>query len=74
MMIYALAFGAEESWAISFLTLEVEDLAWFTNEIEGEAFANLNFKKETVDYARDIKSFVRTVENAYSDMKRRNKR
>ena len=74
MMIYALAVGAEESWAISFLTLEVEDPKWFTNEIEGEAFANLNFKKETVDYARDIKSFVRTVENAYNDMKRRNKR
>ena len=74
MMIYALAYGAEESWAISFLTLEVEDPKWFTNEIEGEAFANLNFKKETVDYARDIKSFVRTVENAYNDMKRRNSR
>ena len=74
MLIYALAYGAEESWAISFLTLEVEEPKWFTNEIEGEAFANLNFKKETVDYARDIKSFVRTVENAYNDMKRRNRK
>ncbi len=72
MLIYALAFGAEESWAISFLTLEVEEPEWFTDDIEGEAFSNLNFKKETVDYARDIKSFVRTVENAYNDKKRRN--
>lgn len=72
MLLYALAYGAEESWAISFLTLDVKEPDWFTNDIEGEAFSNLKLKKETVDYARDIKSFVRTVENAYSDMIRHN--
>ena len=74
MLIYALAFGAEESWAISFLTLDVPEPEWFTNDLEGEAFSNLNVKKETVDYARDIKSFVRTVENAYNEMNRRSGR
>ncbi len=72
MMLYALAYGAEESWAISFLTLDVKEPEWFTDDIEGEAFSNLKVKKETVDYAKDIKSFVRTVENAYNDMIRHN--
>ena len=72
MLIYALAYGAEESWAISFLTLDVKEPEWFTDDIEGEAFSNLKLKKETVDYARDIKSFVRTVEKAYNDMMRHN--
>jgi hypothetical protein len=71
MLLYAIAFGAEESWAISFLTLDVKEPDWFTDDIEGEAFSNLKVKKETVDYARDIKSFVRTAENAYKDMMRR---
>jgi hypothetical protein len=71
MLLYAIAFGAEEAWAISFLTLDVKEPDWFTDDIEGEAFSNLKVKKETVDYARDIKSFVRTVENAYKDMMRR---
>lgn len=74
MMLYALAYGAEESWAISFLTLDVKEPEWFTDDIEGEAFSNLKLKKETVDYARDIKSFVRTVEKAYNDMMRHNRK
>ncbi len=74
MMLYALAYGAEESWAISFLTLDVKEPDWFTDDIEGEAFSNLKLKKETVDYARDIKSFVRTVEKAYNDMMRHNRK
>lgn len=70
MLLYALAFGAEESWAISFLTLDVKEPEWFTDDIEGEAFSNLKAKKETVDYARDIKSFVRTVGTAYNEKMR----
>ena len=74
MMIYALTFGAEESWAISFLTLDVPEPEWYTDDIEGQAFSNLKEKPTTVDYARDIRSFVRTVEGAYEEMQRRSHR
>ncbi len=63
MLIYALAFGAEESWAISFLTLDVPDPEWYTDDIEGHAFTNLRVRPTTIDYARDFRSFIRTFEN-----------
>jgi len=63
MMLYALAFGAEESWAISFLTLEVPEPEWYIDEIEGEAFSNLRGTPTTIDHARDFRSFIRTFEN-----------
>ena len=70
MLPYALAFGAEEAWAISFLTLEVPEPEWYSDDIEGHAFSNLRERTTTIDYARDIRSFVRTIENAYNDMYR----
>ena len=63
MMLYALAFGAEESWAISFLTLEVPEPEWYIDDIEGHAFSNLRGTPTTIDYARDFRSFIRTFEN-----------
>ena len=74
MMIYALTFGSEESWAISFLTLDVPEPEWYSDDIEGHAFSNLREAPTTVDYARDIRSFVRTIEGAYEDMQRRRHR
>ena len=63
MMLYALAFGAEESWAISFLTLEVPEPEWYKDEIEGQAYSNLRGTPTTIDHARDFRSFMRTFEN-----------
>ena len=63
MMLYALAFGAEESWAISFLTLEVPEPEWYSDDIEGQAYSNLRGTPTTIDYARDFRSFIRTFEN-----------
>ena len=63
MLIYALAFGAEEAWAISFLTLDVPEPEWYIDEIEGHAFTNLRVKPTTIDYARDLRSFIRTFES-----------
>ena len=63
MMIYALAFGAEEAWAISFLTLDVPEPEWYSDDIEGHAFTNLRSSPTTIDYARDLRSFIRTFEN-----------
>ena len=71
MLIYALTFGSEEAWAISFLTLDVPEPDWFSDDIEGHAFSNLRETPTTVDSARDIRSFVRTIEGAYEDMQRR---
>ena len=63
MLIYALAFGAEEAWAISFLTLDVPEPDWYSDDIEGHAFTNLRVKPTTIDYARDLRSFIRTFDN-----------
>ena len=71
MLIYALAFGAEEAWAISFLTLDVPEPEFYTDEIEGHAFSKLRGQATAVDYARDLRAFIRTIENAYNDMERR---
>ena len=74
MLIYALTFGSEEAWAISFLTLDVPEPDWYSDEIEGHAFSNLRETPTTVDYARDIRSFVRTIEGAYEGMQRKKRR
>lgn len=63
MLIYALAFGGEEAWAISFLTLDVPEPGWYSDDIEGHAFSKLRGKATTIDYARDLRSFIRTFEN-----------
>ena len=63
MLLYALAFGSEESWAISFLTLDVPEPDWYSDDIEGHAFSNLRVAPTTIDYARDLRSFIRTFEN-----------
>jgi hypothetical protein len=67
MLVYALAFGAEESWAITFLTLDVKAPEWYSDDIEGHAFSNLREEPTTIDYARDLRSFTRTIENAYHE-------
>ena len=68
---YALTFNGLESWAISFLTLNVPDPDWFEEDIEGNAFTNLNKEeKVVVDYARDIKAFARTIEIVCNSMDR----
>ena len=74
MLLYALTFGGEESWAISFLTLDVPDPDWYSDDIEGHAFSNLREKPTTIDYARDLRSFTRTIESGYGDMLRHRRR
>ena len=63
MLLYALAFGSEEAWAISFLTLDVPEPEWYSDEIEGHAYSNLRLAPTTIDYARDLRSFIRSFEN-----------
>ena len=63
MLLYALAFGSEEAWAISFLTLDVPEPEWYSDDIEGHAFSNLRVTPTTIDYARDLRSFIRTFDN-----------
>ena len=74
MLQYALAMGAEESWAISFLTLDVPEPKWYSDDIEGHAFSNLRERLSTVDYARDLKTFMRTIEAAFAELLRRKRR
>ena len=74
MLEYALTSGAEESWAISFLTLNVAEPDWYSDDVEGHAYSNLREDVTTVDFARDIKSFMRTIETAFEDLMRRRRR
>ena len=74
MLQYALTNGAEESWAEYFLTLDVPEPDWYSDDIEGHAFSNLREDMTTVDYARDLKTFMRTIETAFADLMRRNRR
>ena len=61
---YALLFNGLESWAITFTALNVPDPEWYSDDIEGNAISNLRTDTATtVDYARDIKAFARTIEN-----------
>ena len=62
---YALLFNGLESWAITFASLNIPAPEWYSDDIEGNAISNLRTETETiVDYARDIKAFARTIENA----------
>lgn len=70
MLIYALSIGAEESWAISFITLNVQPPDWFSDDVEGQAFSNIKTEPTTIDYARDLRSFVSTVVSGYQAMNR----
>ena len=74
MLQYALTSGAEEAWAISFLTLNVPSPGWFSHDVEGHAFSNIREDENTLDYARDLKSFVRTIENAFAELMRQRRR
>ena len=74
MLQYALSMGAEESWAISFLTLNVPEPKWYSDDIEGHAYSNLRDEMTTLDYARDLKTFMRTIETAFHELERRKNR
>ena len=74
IMPYALLFSGLETWAISFLSLNVPAPEWYSDDIEGNAISNLRTETETVvDYARDIKTFVRTIDDAYHARNKRHK-
>lgn len=74
IMPYALLFSGLETWAISFLSLPVPAPDWYSDDIEGNAISNLRTETETVvDYARDIKAFVRTIDDAYHARNKRHK-
>lgn len=71
---YALYFNGLETWAISFLTLNVPEPEWYSDDIEGNAFSNIRGQATVLDYARDIKAFARTIEGSYREMQRRHKK
>ena len=74
MLQYALAAGAEESWAISFLTLNVPEPSWYSHEVEGYTLSNIREDENTLDYARDLKTFMRTIEHAFAEYIRQRRR
>ena len=74
MLEYALAFAAEESWAISCVTLNVPKPEWFSDDVEGHAYSKIRGEMNTIEYARSIKSFMRTIETAFADLQKRNRR
>lgn len=67
---YALLFKGLNAWAISFLTLRVKAPEWYSDDIEGHAGSTNIGVKTSVDYARDITTFYRTMIEAYRAMER----
>ena len=74
MLQYALSSGAEESWASYFQDMNVPEPEWYSDEVEGHAYSNLREELTTLDYARDIKAFMRTMEAAFVELQRRRHR
>lgn len=71
---YALHFNGLDTWAISFLTLGVPAPDWYSDDIEGHAFSSVKGQATIMDYAKDIRTFSRTIEDAYHSMERRHKK
>ena len=74
MLQYALTSGAEESWASYFLSLDVPEPDWYSDDTEGHAFSKVRDELTTIDYAKDLKTFMRTIEAAFEDLMRRRRR
>lgn len=74
MLQYALTSGAEETWASYFLGLDVPEADWYSDDTEGHAFSNLREELTTIDYAKDLKTFMRTIEAAFEDLMRHRRR
>ena len=47
---------------------------WYSDDIEGHAYSNLRDEMTTLDYARDLKTFMRTIETAFHELERRKNR
>ncbi len=68
MFPYALVFSGLESWAKKFIYLDVGAPKWYSDDIEGHAESSLRKAPTPLDYARDINSFARTMEDSYNAM------
>lgn len=68
MFPYALIFSALEAWAKTFSHFDVKAPEWYSDDIEGHAESILRENPTSIDYARDIRSFARTMEDSYYAM------
>lgn len=71
MIPYAYLFSGLETWAKSFRWLGVSDPEWYSDDIEGHALTHTRHKQTTIDVARSIKSFCRTLETGFDSIYRR---
>lgn len=74
MFPYALIFSGLETWAKTFKYLDVDAPEWFSDDVEGHAESTLRSRPTSIDYAKDIKSFARTMEDSYNAMIRHHRR
>ena len=71
LMPYALQFQALETWAKAFRGIHIQSPDWYVDDIEGHAEANLRGRMSTLDYAKDVKFFARTIEDEYETLIKR---
>lgn len=74
IMPYAYLFDGLDTWAISFASLDVAEPEWYSDESPGHAITNLRTETNVVDYAKDIKNFARTIDDAYHNRSRRRRK
>lgn len=70
MIPYTVNFENTETWAISFVTLDVRPPEWYSNDIEGFTHSGIQDRESIVGIARDIVKFCRLTKNAYHEVEK----
>lgn len=70
MVPYAYLFSGLETWAKAFKWLGVDDPTWYSDDIEGHVVTHARHKQTTIDIARSVKSFCRTLETGFDSIYR----
>ena len=68
MLPYAFQFSLIDKWAKKFRWLHVKPAAWYSDEIQGHAFTRGNRPSTTIEIAREMNTFARTIESEYQTM------
>lgn len=70
MVPYSYLFHGLEVWAKTFRWMDLPELEWYSDDIEGHAITHGAHKQTTIDVAKSMKSFCRTLEIGLDSMHR----
>ena len=74
MMPFAFQFSLMDKWAKKFRWLGVRPAKWYVDEVVGRTVTrNVNRDYTTIEVAREINTFARTIESEYNAMERKHR-